>query len=270
MNVNFSKLTAAGNDFILIDNRNAIVSKLKYEFFAKKFCNRRYSIGADGLIFVEGSIHNDFKMKYLNSDGSCASMCGNGGRSVAKFAYSLGIVGPKMIFETDAGLVNAEILSKDIVKLGLYSPKDLKLNIDVEIECKKFNVDFINTGVPHAVVFVDDIENIDILKYGKVIRYHKIFAPDGVNVNFVKIIENNTLFVRTYERGVEDETLACGTGITASGIISVIKNFAKSPVNIIARGGDMLSVSFKNVNNEISDVILKGPAIVAFKGIIEI
>jgi diaminopimelate epimerase len=268
MNINFSKLTAAGNDFILIDNRENIIADKECEALAKKFCDRKYSIGADGLILLEKSVSKDFKMKYFNSDGSHACMCGNGGRSVAKFAYDLGIVDSKMIFETDAGTVNAEILpaDKDRVRLDLYDPRDLNRNIDIEADGKEFNVDFINTGVPHVVAFVDDIESVDVVKYGKIIRYHKEFSPAGANVNFVEVAKDGTLFVRTYERGVEGETLACGTGITASGIISVLKGFAKSPVSVVARGGDKLSVSLRNSNDKISNVVLEGPAVIAFKG----
>ena len=271
MNVNFSKLTAAGNDFILIDNRKNIIAEKDCQTLAKKLCDRKYSIGADGLILLEKSASKDFRMKYFNSDGSYASMCGNGGRSVAKFAYDLGIANSKMVFETDAGIINAEILPQDRIKLDLYDPKDLKKSIKIEADGEEFDVDFVNTGVPHAIIFVDDVEKIDVFKYGKAVRYHKAFAPAGTNVNFVKVIkEDNTLLVRTYERGVEGETLACGTGITASGIISVLRGFARSPVNIIARGGDRLSVSLKNSNDRISDVVLEGPALIVFKGVIEI
>jgi diaminopimelate epimerase len=271
MNINFSKLTAAGNDFVLIDNRESIISQEGYQALAKKLCDRKYSIGADGLILLEKSACKDFKMKYFNSDGSYAPMCANGGRSIAKFAYDLGVVNLKMVFETDAGVINAEILPEDRVRLDfLCDPRDLKKNIEVEVNGKGFDVDFINTGVPHAVVFVDDIEKIDVLGYGRAVRRHKTFAPAGTNVNFVKVIEDNTLLVRTYERGVEDETLACGTGITASGIISVLKGFTDSPVKVIARGGDKLSVSLKNSNGKISNVELEGPALITFKGTVKI
>jgi len=271
MNINFSKLTAAGNDFILVDNRRKIIADKECEALAKKLCDRKYSIGADGLILLEKSVFKDFKMKYFNSDGSHACMCGNGGRSVAKFAHDLGIVDLKMVFETDAGIVNAEILptDRDRVKLDLYDPKGLNRDISIEASGKKFNVDFINTGVPHVVAFVDDIGSIDVVKYGKIIRYHETFSPTGTNVNFVKVAKDGTLFVRTYERGVEDETLACGTGITASGIISVLKGFVKSPVTVIAKGGDKLSVSLRNSSNKISDVVLEGPAVIAFKGTVD-
>jgi diaminopimelate epimerase len=197
-------------------------------------------------------------------------MCGNGGRSIAKFAYDLGVANLKMVFETDAGVINAEIFPEDRVRLDLYDPRDLKKNIEVEANGKEFDVDFINTGVSHAVIFVDDIEKIDVFGYGRAIRRHKTFGPAGTNVNFVKVIKDNTLLVRTYERGVEGETLACGTGITASGIISVLKGFAESPVNVISRGGDKLLVSLKNSNNKISNVVLEGPALVTFKGTVRI
>jgi diaminopimelate epimerase len=270
MNVNFLKLNASGNDFVLIDNRENIIAKEDCQALAKKLCDRKYSIGADGLILLEQSTFKDFKMKYFNSDGSYASMCGNGGRSIAKFAYDVGVVNLKMAFETDAGVINAEILTEDRVRLDLYDPSDLKENIKVEIDGKELDADFINTGVPQAVIFVDDIEKIDVLGYGRAVRHHKTFAPAGTNVNFVKVIKNNTLLVRTYERGVEGETLACGTGITASGIISVLKGFAESPVKVIARGGDELSVSLKNSNDKINNVVLEGPALITFKGIVKI
>jgi diaminopimelate epimerase len=270
MNINFSKLTAAGNDFILIDNRKSVISDKDYLYAVKKLCNRRYSIGADGLIFLEKSASKDFKMKYFNSDGSYAAMCGNGGRSAVKFAHDLGIIGTKAIFETDAGIINAEILPQDRVKLDLYDPKDFKKNIKIKIYGKKFNIDFINTGVPHSVIFVDNIDRIDILKYGKAVRYHKFFFPTGTNVNFVKVLNDDTILVRTYERGVEGETLACGTGITASGIVSVLRGFVQSPVNIISKGGDRLLVSLKNLCGKISNIALEGPAVISFKGVIEI
>jgi diaminopimelate epimerase len=269
MEINFSKLSAAGNDFVLIDNRNNIIPKEDYPYIAKKLCDRKYSIGADGLILLENSKNQDFKMKYFNSDGSCACMCGNGGRSIAKFAYDLGLVGSKMVFETDAGVVNAEVLVQDRVKLNLYAPKDLRQNMKLQVEGKTFDADFINTGVPHVVVFIDDIKSIDVFKYGRLIRHSETFSPQGTNVNFVQVLEKNKLFVRTYERGVEDETLACGTGITASGIVSVLKGFTKSPVNIVSRGGDELSVSFGiDSNLQINNVVLEGPAVISFRGII--
>jgi diaminopimelate epimerase len=272
MNIKFSKLTAAGNDFVLIDNMQSTIDVCDYANIAKKLCNRRYSIGGDGLIFLEKSDCFDFKMKYFNSDGSYASMCGNGARSVAKFAYVFKISkSKKIIFETDAGTINAEILKNDNVKLSMYDPKDLKQNINIKIDNEDINIDFINTGVPHAVVFVDNVENIDILKIARNIRYNDLFFDvGGTNVNFVEVINHDTIKVRTYERGVEGETLACGTGIIASGILSVCKKFVDNPVNILARGGDKLRVSFEKTNNIIKNVVLEGPAIISFNGVVKI
>lgn len=268
--INFYKLTAAGNDFVLIDNRTEIVPLSEQPKLALKLCDRRYAIGGDGLILLEKSQKADFKMRYYNSDGSHASMCGNGGRSIARFAYELSIVGKNMTFETDAGLITAEIKSESVVNLALYDPKDLMLDIKLEADGKQFEVSCLNTGVPHAVIFVDDVEQIDVVKYGRLIRYHDKFAPAGTNVNFVQISKDNTILVRTYERGVEDETLACGTGVTASSIISAIKKKVSLPVKIITRGKDNLTVTCSFENSKISNVFLEGPAIVAFKGSVSV
>jgi diaminopimelate epimerase len=197
-------------------------------------------------------------------------MCGNGGRSIAKFAYCIGAAKEKMVFETDAGIINAEIIGNDRVKLDLYNPTDLRRDLKIDVQDKVFDADFINTGVPHVVIFVDDIEKIDVFKYGRDIRFHKMLAPQGANVNFVKVSDGNTILARTYERGVEAETLACGTGITASAIISGLKGFAKSPVRIIARGGDELNVSYKYDGQNITNVVLEGPALITFEGRVDI
>jgi diaminopimelate epimerase len=269
MNIKFFKLTAAGNDFVLIDNRKGIIKASAYPSLAKKLCDRRYSIGGDGLILLEKSALRDFKMKYFNSDGSHASMCGNGGRSIAKFAYEIKAAKQNMTFETDAGTINAKVKG-NIVNLELYNPKDLKTGLKIKAADKNFAVDFINTGVPHAVIFVKNIEKIDVEKYGKIIRNDKAFKPAGTNVNFVQVLDNKHILVRTYERGVEGETLACGTGITASSIISGVKGFAKSPVNVTARGGDKLKVSFDITKTKsdvnVTNVYLEGPAVISFTG----
>ena len=267
--IEFYKLTAAGNDFVLIDNRKNIILEKDFPVLAKKLCDRRYCIGGDGLILLENSTKADFRMRYYNSDGSYASMCGNGGRSISMFAYKLGVCGKNMKFETDAGLITAQI--KSDTKKKKYNPKDLVLEEEIDIENKRYKVSSLNTGVPHAVVYVDDLEKVNIQKYGNIIRFHKHYQPEGTNVNFVKADkENNTLFVRTYERGVEGETLACGTGVTASSIISIMLNKVKSPVHVITRGKDNLYVSCSIDNNNISNVFLEGPAIVAFTGTVKV
>jgi diaminopimelate epimerase len=271
--ISFYKISAAGNDFVMIDNRRKILPN-DLSPLAKRLCNRKLSIGADGLIVIEKSKKADFKMRYFNSDGSYASMCGNGGRSIACFANMLGIASKNMSFETDAGIVNAQIL-KDSIRLELYEPKDVRLDFPLKVGQREFDVSFINTGVPHTVVVVSDIEKIDVESLGQMIRYHKEFAPEGTNVNFVQKKNENTIYVRTYERGVEGETLACGTGVTASAIIAGMRNMVESPVNCITRGGDILKVSFQ-LNTEddfispVSNVRLEGPAEVTFKGSVSI
>ncbi|MDR0890598.1 MAG: diaminopimelate epimerase [Endomicrobium sp.] len=268
MNIKFIKITAAGNDFILIDNRSKMISSTEYNSIAKKLCNRKYCIGADGLILLEKSNVAEFKMKYFNSDGSYAAMCGNGARAIAYFAYTERISCNKCItFETDAGLIQAEILLNNQVKISIYDPCDIKTNIELTIEDKLLSVDYINTGVPHVIIFIEKIQDINVKKYGKLIRYHDKFKPiGGTNVNFVEIINTNSIFVRTYERGVEDETLACGTGITASGIMTVMRGFTKSPVNVTSQGGDRLIVSCNFLKEKPTNVILEGPALITFKG----
>ncbi|MDR2772133.1 MAG: diaminopimelate epimerase [Elusimicrobiota bacterium] len=269
MELNFSKISAAGNDFIMVDNRKETVLAKNYSSITKKLCDRRYAVGADGMIFIEESKPCDFAMRYFNSDGSHASMCGNGGRAAAKFAFDIGAAKEKMFFQTDAGIVHANILGKDRVKLKLFNPKDLKRNIKLTIDGKKLNIDFINTGVPHAVILVDELEKVDVFSLGRAVREDKYFAPDGANVDFVQK-KKDAILVRTYERGVENETLACGTGIIASAIIAVLKDIAVSPVKAIARGGDELFVSFKQEGGNIVNVTLEGPAVTAFTGIAEI
>ncbi|MCX5781939.1 MAG: diaminopimelate epimerase [Elusimicrobia bacterium] len=271
--INFHKISAAGNDFILIDNRNKILPKDE-SLLAKKLCDRKFAVGADGLIILENSDKTDFKMRYYNSDGSIASMCGNGGRSIARFANILGIVQNKMTFETEAGFVKAEILGKEI-KLFLYEPKDAKLDFTLRVDKREFSVSFINTGVPHTVIFVNDIDKTDVLELGRMVRYHKEFLPGGTNVNFVQKKDDNSIFVRTYERGVEGETLACGTGVIASAIIAGLRGMVNQPVHCITRGGYILTVAYsKNDKGDllspVSNVSLQGPAEVAFKGEVSI
>ncbi|MCL2389459.1 MAG: diaminopimelate epimerase, partial [Elusimicrobia bacterium] len=222
MKINFFKLAAAGNDFVAIDNRKKLINAANYETLAKKLCHRHYGIGADGLLLLEKSAKHNFKMKYFNSDGSHAAMCGNGGRAIAKFASEINAAKEDMVFDTDAGKVSANVRG-DSVNLELYNPTDLDMELEVKAEDKTFSADFINTGVPHAVIFVKDIEKINVAKYGKIVRNAANFKPAGTNVNFVQVVDNKNILVRTYERGVEGETLACGTGVTAAACISGIK-----------------------------------------------
>jgi diaminopimelate epimerase len=268
-NIPFYKISAAGNDFIVVDNRKKIMPRA-IPPLARKWCERKFSIGADGLILLETSDAAQFRMRFFNADGSTASMCGNGGRSIVRFAHLIGVAPKKMSFETDAGLINAEIIGKT-VRLGLYEPKDARLDFTLKVEKREFDVSFINTGVPHTVIFVNDIEKLDVENIGQMVRYHRAFAPAGTNVDFVQKKDEHTISVRTYERGVEGETLACGTGVTASAIIAGLRGLVKPPVFCITRGGFTLKVSYAingggDFLSPVSNVNLEGPAEVSFKG----
>lgn len=263
-------MTGGGNDFVLLDNRKEQIRE-DYSALAKKLCDRKFSIGADGLLVLEKTPEADFRMVYFNSDGSRAEMCGNGARCIARFAHLHNAASTKMKFMTDAGLLSAEI-SEETVKLRMSVPKDLKLDFPVKLdEAKEINLSSINTGVPHAVLGVSDIEKADVAGMGRTLRYHKDFAPAGTNVNFVKHKDNHNLIVRTYERGVEGETLACGTGVVASALIFGAKKMVESPVSCLTRGGDVMKVYFKMNPKDFSfdEVYLEGPAVVCFRGEVE-
>lgn len=272
--IEFYKMTAGGNDFVMIDNRLDKIDGNNFSSVVREICDRKFGVGADGVILLENSKKADFKMRYFNADGGEVSMCGNGSRCVSYFAKILEVVKKnKGSFETLAGIIHFELKPKS-VKILLSEPKDLKLDFPLKVEKKEFNVSFINTGVPHVVVFVSDIEKVDVEKIGRMIRHHREFAPEGTNANFVYIKDRSNLIVRTYERGVEGETLACGTGVTASAIISGLKGLVDSPVKCLTRGGDVLMVSFaKNPDDllsPVSAVYLEGPVKSVFTGQIEI
>jgi diaminopimelate epimerase len=259
------KMSGSGNDFILIDHRKPIFSEGQMKEFAQKVCRRRVSVGADGIILVERSERADFKWRYFNADGSEAEMCGNGGRCVARFAWLKGIAGPSLTFETLAGILSARVDEKR-VKLEMTKPYGLVLDETILIEGKGETISRINTGVPHAVLFVKDLEGINILKMGKAIRHHSHFAPAGANANFVRVEDGSCLSVRTYERGVEDETLACGTGAVASALIAGFKGLVGSPVSIKTRGGEILTVHFEVEGHEAKRVFFEGDVHIIYEG----
>jgi diaminopimelate epimerase len=257
MKIPFMKMSGSGNDFILIDHRRPFFSKARMQELARKVCRRRISVGADGLIFIESSERADFKWQFFNADGSEAEMCGNGGRCAARFAYLKGIAGPSLTFETVAGILSAEVDGMR-VKLELTNPHSLKLDEPLAVEGKSLTVSSLNTGVPHAVLFVEDVEGWDVVRTGRIIRNHPHFAPSGTNVNFVRVEKGSHLIVRTYERGVEDETLACGTGVVASSLISAFKEFVTSPVSVKTQGGEVLKVYFEIEGKEVKKVYYEG------------
>jgi diaminopimelate epimerase len=263
--IEFFKMSGSGNDFILIDNRDNILPTGNLEEFVKKTCERKTSVGADGLIIIENSDMADFRWRFFNADGSEAEMCGNGGRCAARFATILGIAEETLSFETGAGIINAEVKG-DVVKLRLTDPHDIKTGYTIAIQDRLYDVNSINTGVPHVVCFVDDLESFDVMGYGRVIRYHETYRPEGTNVNFVYVIDRNTISIRTYERGVEDETLACGTGAVASALISSWKNLADSPVDVRIKSGESLKIYFDKTDSGFKSVYLKGSIRIVYQG----
>ncbi|MCX6334019.1 MAG: diaminopimelate epimerase [Bacteroidia bacterium] len=258
MKVTFNKYQGAGNDFIIIDNRKGTFNPADSNLI-NRLCDRRFGIGADGLILISGNDKADFEMKYFNSDGKPGSMCGNGGRCTAHFARKWNIAGNNQKFIAFDGIHEAEVMD-DIVRLQMADVNEYKI-IDGSY--------FINTGSPHYVVFTIDIDRMDVNEEGKRLRWSPKFSPGGTNVNFVEVNDNG-LYLRTFERGVEEETLACGTGVTASAIASVLAgHFDTAPVNVRARGGN-LKVEFKVTDGKVTNIWLTGPATFVFDGIINL
>ncbi len=251
------KMSGSGNDFILIDYREPFLKEDGLKDLVRKVCQRRISVGADGLILIERSKKADFKWRFYNADGSEPEMCGNGGRCAARFAYLKGIAGPSLKFETLAGILSAQVDGKK-VKLEMTKPFGLKLDETILIDGEEKIFSCLNTGVPHAVLFVENLEELDIIRIGRGIRYHSFFSPSGTNADFVQFEKGSQLSVRTYERGVEDETLACGTGAVASALIAAFKGLVKSPVSIKTRGGEVLAVYFEIEAGEVKRVFFEG------------
>jgi diaminopimelate epimerase len=264
MEIEFSKLSGAGNDFIIVDNTSNRLSETDIKNISKA-CRRGMSVGADGYIVVGKSPDTDFRMRFFNADGTEANMCGNGSRCVSRFAYLKGIAGKEMTFASGAGVHRAWIDGSD-VKVTLTGPDDLISDIELEVMGEKIKVSTINTGTEHLVYFVEDLENFDVYNWGKALRYHERFAPIGLNVNFGKVTGPKQVRVRTYERGVEDETQACGTGSMAVAIIAAINGHVRPPVEVITSGGPRLTVDFKQNNGEVTDLMLAGEARLIFDG----
>ncbi len=259
----FTKAVATGNDFIIIDNRACGIADRAS--FAKIVCDRKRGIGADGLLLIERSKNADFRMRVFNSDGSEAEMCGNGSRCASLYAARKGIAGQKMTIDTLAGILKADV-SGDIVKVMLTEPKDIRWNFCLMIHECPYKLSFVNTGVPHVVHFVKDLDTVDVKNVGAHLRYHGEFSPAGTNADFVKIVDKRSIKVRTYERGVEDETLACGTGSVASALIAAEAERMKSPVTVETWSGEKLKVYFDRIGGNFKNVYLEGSANLVFDG----
>jgi diaminopimelate epimerase len=264
--VHFFKMSGSGNDFIIIDHRRPTIDDSRLKDFVVKVCRRKMSAGADGLILIENAAETDFKWQFFNSDGSRAEMCGNGARCAARFAYLKQMAGPQMSFETDAGIITAEILGER-VKVKMTEPKGFKADLPLSLSDGNRIVNFINTGVPHVVVETGDLETVDVFRIGREIRYHEAFAPEGTNVNFIADRPEGGIAVRTYERGVEDETLACGTGSVAGALVAATKYRRKSPIDVMTRSGVRLTIHFELKEDGFADVFLEGDARVIYEGV---
>jgi diaminopimelate epimerase len=265
--VEFYKMSGSGNDFILIDNRNGELKISDLMDFVRILCARKGSVGADGVIIIEKSTCADFRWRFFNADGSEVEMCGNGGRCAARFAFLKGIAPAQMSFETVAGIIDATV-NGETVKLRLTEPKHLELHHDLKTGAGSLPVSSINTGVPHVIHFVDNLEGFDVFGTGRLIRYHEHYQPAGTNANFVRVLDGHTIAVRTYERGVEDETLACGTGSVAAALIAARKGLVSSPVEVLVQSGERLKIYFEETKNGYGNVYLEGGATVVYQGLL--
>ncbi len=257
MKLTFYKYQGTGNDFVMVDNRDNKLSKNDTKLI-NHLCDRKFGIGADGLILLEKSDepHDDFKMVYFNADGNESSMCGNGGRCLVAFAKFLGIIEDRARFTAIDGVHEASV-EKDIISLKMQDVRKIEAHDDFF---------FLNTGSPHHVTFSENVENKDVKAEGAAIRYSQRYGKAGTNVNFVQEISPGTFSVRTYERGVEDETLSCGTGVTAVALAAFASKRTKANTVQLKTPGGELSVTFKNTDSEFTDIWLSGPAMQVFKG----
>ncbi len=256
----FEKMSGTGNDFVIIDNRSLRIPLAEQSELARKICRRMFSIGADGLIFIEESTVADFAWNFYNADGSVAEMCGNGSRCAARFAYRHGIAGKKMKFSTLAGIIEAEIGDEEAgVRVRMTTPHDFRLGLLLSVGDEEKAVGYVDTGVPHAVIFVDN-DDVPVKTWGRLVRFHELFMPKGANANFVRVLPDGRLKVRTYERGVEAETMACGTGAVASALFAALQKGLESPVEVITSGGGVLTIVFDLFDGPVVDnVFLQGP-----------
>lgn len=262
MKYTFQKFQGNGNDFIILDGREEVIELSLQNI--KQICDRHFGIGADGLMILLNNNEADFEMIYYNADGALSTLCGNGGRCIAAFAFQNDIGSEQVIFKAYDGLHKA-IINNEVLSGKLYDVSLSMNDVSDVIQEKDFYI--INTGSPHYIEFVDKVAEIDVVTEGRKTRNSERFSPEGINVNFVEISDNR-VFVRTYERGVENETLSCGTGVTASAI-AVYLETGKKDISIHTTGGEFI-VDFNELNGEFNAIWLRGPAEMVFKGTIEL
>ena len=261
----FFKMHGGGNDFVLIDHRERFIPEAEQPQFVRRVCHRQLGAGADGLILLEDSPRADFRWRFYNADGSEPEMCGNGGRCAARLAVMHGIAPADLSFETLAGIIKAEVRDRR-VKLLMTGVGEVSLNRAIPLEGETLTGHFLKVGVPHVAVPVADLESTPVTRWGRAIRFHPLFAPAGTNVNFIRVEGPQEVVIRTYERGVEDETLACGTGAVAAALIAARLGQVRSPVTVHTRGGEALTVFFTPQGEGFTQVFLEGDALVAYQG----
>lgn len=272
MTLSFVKMQGAGNDFLVLDNRDGGCAGLDAAAI-RRLCARRTGVGADGLLLLERDPECDFAMRYYNRDGGEVAMCANGARCMARFAYERGIAGQEMAFRTGAGVQRASILGEGAglrVRVRLTEPRSLREHLQIEVEGKRFEAGSIDTGVPHLVVQVKAVEGVAVDALGRALRWHPLFHPGGTNVDFIAPEAAGGIRIRTYERGVEEETLACGTGCAAGALLAATWGWADSPVRLWTEGGEELEVRFSRTADGFAGVSLEGPARTAFRGEVDL
>jgi diaminopimelate epimerase len=268
MKVKFTKMHGAGNDFIMIDDR-ALEFPLENRSGLAAIGARHTGVGCDGIILVQPSQTADFRMRFFNPDGGEVEMCGNGARCVARFARDIGAAGDQMAFDTVAGLLRADVRAGEVT-INLTEPKDWRMDQSLMVDGVEHRYNFVNSGVPHVVIEVDDLQALDLQRLGAAIRYHEDFAPAGTNANFIRITGPDSLELRTYERGVEGETLACGTGMAACALTAGRAGKVTAPVKVTCAFGDVLTIGYDMGDEGASNVTLTGGAEYVFEGQFEI
>ena len=266
----FYKYSGHGNDFVIIDNWNNVVPEADLSKIAKLICRPKFGVCADGAVFIAaGPDEVDFAVRFFNSDGSEADMCGNASRCSAHLAHHVSLAPAEMSIKTKAGILEATVTDSTVsVLMPRIGKPEGAARVEIDGYCQTYYR--INTGVPHAVAWVEDLEDVNVVKYGRAVRRHASFSPDGTNVDFVKVVSDNTLAVRTYERGVEDETLACGTGVTASAVLAASQKLVTATsITVQTRGGEDLTVRYEGPAENPTKVFLEGPVRFTFTGQVE-
>ncbi len=259
--VPFVKMTGSGNNFVLVDNRQELVGPDGLAAWARAVCHPTQGVGADGLILLQQDPQHevDFAWRFFNKDGSEPEMCGNGSRCAVRYAVEQGLAGRETAFRTRAGVIRGWLLDNGEVRVQLTDPVGYQAQVNVDLAGETHHAAVINTGVPHAVIEVPDTEAVDVRRRGRAIRHHPVFGPRGTNVNFVQVLGAGELIIRTYERGVEDETMACGTGCVAAGITMTLAGRTTQPVRLHTRGGEVLTVDFARDGAVVTRATLQGP-----------